>query len=90
MSDAELQRLKPYFALGHQGDLDYTQIRLALARTPTERLDHHEGWRLFAKEAQENAALRHGCRCPVQPGSSESVVVSARGHQVSAKTAARP
>jgi hypothetical protein len=43
--------------LGHQGDFDYTQIARALARTPTERLDHHEGWRLFVKEALRNAAL---------------------------------
>ncbi len=47
-----------YTDLGHRGDFDFTQIRASLARTPTERLDHHEGWRLFVKEALENAQLR--------------------------------
>ena len=47
-----------YFDLGHQGDVDYTQIEALMRMTPTERLNHHEGWRLFAKEALANAELR--------------------------------
>jgi Uma2 family endonuclease len=47
-----------YFALGHQGDFDRTQIAARLAMTPTERLRHHESWRLFVKEALNCAALR--------------------------------
>jgi hypothetical protein len=43
------------FDLGHQGDVDYTQILQCLRLTPTERLDRHESWRLFAKEALRNA-----------------------------------
>ena len=43
---------------GHRGDFDYTQIRAQLAMTPTERLRHHESWRLFVKEALNNARLR--------------------------------
>jgi hypothetical protein len=46
------------FDLGHQGDIDYTQIDLLLRMTPTERLRHHEGWRLFVKEALEHARIR--------------------------------
>jgi hypothetical protein len=61
MTDTELKRQKPHFDLGHQGAVGYTQIRIALARTPTERLDHHESRRLFAKEALENAALGQRC-----------------------------
>jgi hypothetical protein len=47
-----------YFDLGHQGDFDRTQIAARLAMTPTERLRHHESWRLFVKEALNRAALR--------------------------------
>src|SRR3954451_7721789 len=39
------------FDLGHQEDVDYTQIRQMLSLTPDERLERHEGWRLFVKEA---------------------------------------
>jgi hypothetical protein len=50
---------QPLFTdFGHRGDFDYTQIRVGLALSPTERLDRHEGWRLFAKEALANARLR--------------------------------
>jgi hypothetical protein len=42
----ELKQLQPVFDLGHQGDVDYTQISKYLAMTPTQRLRHHEGWRL--------------------------------------------
>jgi predicted nucleotidyltransferase len=42
---AELKQLQPVFDLGHQGDVDYTQISKYLAMTPTQRLRHHEGWR---------------------------------------------
>ena len=44
--------------LGHQGDFDYTQIEAFLRMTPEQRLDQHEGWRLFVKEALENARIR--------------------------------
>ena len=47
-----------YFDLGHQGGFDRTQIAARLAMTPTERLRHHESWRLFVKEALNRAALR--------------------------------
>ncbi len=46
------------FDLGHQGDVDYTQIAQALRLTPEERLDRHEKWRRFAKEALHNARVR--------------------------------
>jgi hypothetical protein len=48
------------FDLGHRGDFDYTQIARCLALTPLERLERHESWRLFVKEALENARLRKG------------------------------
>jgi uncharacterized protein (DUF433 family) len=52
---------QPYFFdLGHQGEVDYTQIVQALAMTPDELLERHEGWRLFLKEVQEHVALRDG------------------------------
>jgi hypothetical protein len=37
------------FDLGHQGDVDRTQIAARLAMSPTERLRHHEPWRLFVR-----------------------------------------
>src|SRR5262249_573242 len=43
------------FDLGHQGDVDRTQIAQHLRLTPTERLRHHESWRLFVKEAVRRA-----------------------------------
>ena len=67
MTDEEILALKPFFDLGHQGDFDYTQIRQTLAMTPTERLERHEGWRLFVKEALENAALRQRRHCATEP-----------------------
>jgi hypothetical protein len=48
----------PLFDLGHQGEFDRTQIAARLKMTPTERLRHHESWRLFVKEALNRAALR--------------------------------
>jgi hypothetical protein len=48
------------FDLGHRGDVDLTQIAKLLALSPTERLNRHERWRLFVKEALANAALRQG------------------------------
>ena len=52
-------RLDPkYNDLGHQGDFDRTQIAARLAMTPTERLRHHEPWRLFVKECLQRAELR--------------------------------
>ncbi len=53
-----------YFDLGHQGEVDFTQIDQLLALTPTERLDKHEGWRLFVKEALRNARLRQESDSP--------------------------
>ncbi len=40
-----------WFDLGHQGEVDRTQIAQQLRLTPTERLRHHESWRLFVMEA---------------------------------------
>jgi hypothetical protein len=51
---------RPFFDLGHQGEVDYTQLLITLKLTPTERLDRHEGWRLFAKEALARAAVSQG------------------------------
>ena len=48
------------FDLGHQGDVDYTQIRRFLRLTPEQRLEQHEGWRLFVKECLQDAAVRKG------------------------------
>jgi hypothetical protein len=46
----------PAFDAGHRQDFDYAQIDLMLRLTPAQRLDLHEGWRLFVKEALRNAA----------------------------------
>lgn len=54
----ELLDASAFFDLGHRGDADYTQIERLLMLTPTERLDRHEGWRLFLKEALGRAAVR--------------------------------
>ena len=50
------------FDLGHQGDVDRTQIAQRLRLTPTQRLRHHESWRLFVKEALRRAEL-HRTNC---------------------------
>ena len=50
----------PVTDLGHRGDFDYTQIEALLRLTPEQRLDHHEGWRLFVQEAIHNARIRQG------------------------------
>jgi len=47
----------PIFDQGHRGDVDYTQIAKFLAMSPAERLERHEGWRLFVKEALRRARL---------------------------------
>jgi hypothetical protein len=52
--------VQPVFDLGHRGDFDQTQIEQSLSLSPTERLDRHEGWRLFMKEALARAELRQG------------------------------
>jgi hypothetical protein len=57
------------FDLGHRGSFDYTQLARALVRSPTERLDHHEEWRLFVKEALQDAQLRQGNHPATRPGS---------------------
>jgi hypothetical protein len=59
-----------YTDLGHRGDFDFTQIRQSLAMSPTERLNRHEGWRLFVKEALANARLRQ--KRPGKTGGSQS------------------
>lgn len=52
---------QPYFFdLGHQGDVDYTQIVQSLTMTPEELLERHEGWRLFLREARDHVAVREG------------------------------
>lgn len=38
--------------LGHRGDVDRTLIAKFLAMTPTERLRHHERWRIALKKGQ--------------------------------------
>ena len=43
------------FDLGHRGEVDYPALHIALAMTPTERLDRHESWRVFVKEAVAHA-----------------------------------
>jgi hypothetical protein len=48
------------YDLGHRGEVDYTQIELFLRLSPEQRLEQHEGWRLFVKEALNNALLRQG------------------------------
>jgi hypothetical protein len=50
------------FDLGHQGDVDRTQIAQQLRLTPTERLRQHESWRLFVKEALRRAELHRTSR----------------------------
>jgi hypothetical protein len=58
------------FDLGHQGDVDRTQIAQQLRLTPTERLRHHESWRLFVMDALRRAELhRTSSQCPEQPPS---------------------
>jgi hypothetical protein len=67
---SELEKLIPFFDLGHQGDFDYTQIAHSLRLTPTERLRKHEGWRLFMKEALSRAELRRASDHPVGTSTS--------------------
>ena len=55
------------FDLGHQGDVDRTQIAQQLRLAPTERLRHHESWRLFVKEALRGAELRRKGRQLTEP-----------------------
>ena len=55
------------FDLGHQGDVDRTQIAQQLRLTPTERLRHHESWRLFVKEALRGAELVRTKRAAGRP-----------------------
>jgi hypothetical protein len=54
----------PAFDQGHREEFDYTQIDLMLRLTPSQRLNLHEGWRLFVKEALRNAELRQGDNRP--------------------------
>jgi hypothetical protein len=55
----------PLHDLGHQGEIDRTQIDRMLRLTPTERLHKHESWRLFIKKATKartDAELRRDDR----------------------------
>jgi hypothetical protein len=54
------EKSRPPFDAGHQGDVDYTQIVQSLRLTPEQRLERHEGWRLFVKEALRHAGIRQG------------------------------
>jgi hypothetical protein len=64
---AEARDSQSVFDLGHRGELDFTQIDRLLLLSPTQRLDRHERWRLFVKEALANAALRQRDREPTPP-----------------------
>ena len=55
-----VQDPRVYFDLGHREDVDYHALLIALRLTPTQRLDRHEGWRLFVKEALSRAKLPQG------------------------------
>ena len=57
----------PLNDLGHQGEVDITQIEKMLRLTPTQRLRKHESWRLFARKALSDAKLRRE-----GPGSPDS------------------
>jgi hypothetical protein len=50
------------FDIGHQGGFDRPQIATRPAMRPTERLGHHEFWRLFVKEALKRAEIRRNNR----------------------------
>ncbi|HEY1379665.1 MAG TPA: hypothetical protein VGF55_22875 [Gemmataceae bacterium] len=43
--------VRSFYDLGHQGDVDRTQLARALALTPDQRLRRHEGWRPLLKGA---------------------------------------
>jgi hypothetical protein len=43
--------VRSLYDLGHQGDVDRTQLARALALTPDQRLRRHEGWRPLLKGA---------------------------------------
>jgi hypothetical protein len=59
VDDCDTREIDPsLFDLGHQGDVDRTQIAARLTMTPTDRLRHHEPWRHFVKDALQRAALR--------------------------------
>jgi len=57
VTDEMRELLKPYYDLGHQGDVDFTQIRECLALTPTERLRRHERLRLCVTKLVYDAML---------------------------------
>jgi hypothetical protein len=46
-STADGKPLSAYYDLGHQGEVDHTMLAKMLAMTPTERLRHHERWRVL-------------------------------------------
>jgi hypothetical protein len=50
----------PTFDAGHRSDVDCTQILQSLRLTPDQRLERHEGWRLFVKEALRHAGVHQG------------------------------
>jgi hypothetical protein len=60
MSETTETSTEIIYDLGHRSDFDYTQIARSLSLIPEERLERHEGWRFFVKEALRNAAIRQG------------------------------
>jgi hypothetical protein len=43
----------------------------SLRLTPTQRLDRHEGWRMFVKEALRDAAIRQRNHHPAGSGAGQ-------------------
>jgi hypothetical protein len=43
------------FDLGHQENVDRHRLAKLLTLTPTQRLDRHESWRVFLREAMARA-----------------------------------
>ncbi len=64
------------FDVGHQGDVDRTQIAARLAMTPTERLRHHESWRSFVKEALKRAEFRRKIVAALVDSRCEFIIVA--------------
>ena len=50
---AATSQLLHLFDLGHQGDVDRTVLAKLQTMTPTERLQHHEGWRCLLKRSSD-------------------------------------
>jgi uncharacterized protein (DUF433 family) len=58
-----------FFDLGHQGNVDYTQIAQARSMTPDALLERHEAWQRFFREARDRVALRERHHRQAGPGS---------------------